>query len=142
MSIRIARHFAVVTLVLFLLATAHAPLRADEPSGAAPTGRAIKSLKRLEDTVKRFGGHGDNWHMSWADNDKVYVSLCDGSDLPGTPPGNFNSRMYAIAGDMPNLKFEFLPGYPQLPSGPGRDTNRYYNFGTLALDGRQVPPPA
>ncbi len=101
-----------------------------------PPGKPIKSLRRLDDTIHRFGGHGDNWHMSWADNDKVYVSLCDGSGLPGTPPGNFNSRMYAIAGDSPKLTFEYLSGYPNLTNEPNGLTNRYYNFGTLALDGK------
>jgi peroxiredoxin len=110
--------------------------RANDLPEVAPATRPIKSLKRLENTVKRFGGKGDNWHMSWAEDDKVYVSLCDGQGLPGTPPGNFNSRMYAIVDDMPNVNFEYLPSYPDLPSGPGRETNRYYNFGTLALDGR------
>ncbi len=98
--------------------------------------RQIKSLRRLDDTIHRIGGHGDNWYMSWADNGKVYVSLCDGSGLPGTPPGNFNSRMYAITGDAPDLKFEYLPGYPDLGSTPPLMINRYYNFGTLALDGK------
>jgi hypothetical protein len=34
------------------------------------------------------------------------------------------------------VKFEYLPGYPELLSVWGtRDCNRYYNFGILALDG-------
>ena len=44
--------------------------------------------------------------------------------------------MYAIAGDPPKLTFEYLSGYPDLPSNPNRESNRYYNFGTLAVDGR------
>src|SRR6185503_21314012 len=66
---------------------------------ADPPAKAIKSLRRLDDTIHRFGGYGDNWHMSWADNDKVYVSLCDGTHLPGAEgpkvPSEYNSRMYA-----------------------------------------------
>src|SRR5437870_3011830 len=70
---------------------------------AVQPARPIKALRRLDHTIQRFGGHGDNWHMSWANDDKVYVSLCDGRGLPGTPLGNFNSRMYAITGDPPKL---------------------------------------
>lgn len=85
----------------------------------------------------RLGGQGDNWHMTWADDDKQYVSLCDGSGLPGTPPGSYNSRAYAITGDPPDLRFEFLPGYPELVSKWNTpECSRYYNFGILALDGR------
>jgi hypothetical protein len=36
-----------------------------------PPIKPIKTVRRLEDTIHRFGGYGDNWHMSWADNDKV-----------------------------------------------------------------------
>ena len=112
----------------------------DVALAAEPTAKPIKSLKRLDDTIHRFGGYGDNWHMSWADNDKVYVSLCDGTFLPGAEgpkvPSEYNSRMYAITGDAPDLKFEFLPKYPNLLNEGGRNWSRYYNFGTLALDGK------
>jgi len=93
--------------------------------------RSITKIQRLEDTIIRFGGNGDNWHMSWADNDKQYVSLCDGTGLPGTPPGNYNSRIYAIRGNPPDVKFEFIPDYPELQC-----PTRYYNFGILALDNK------
>jgi hypothetical protein len=97
----------------------------------------IKALRRLDETTLRLGGQGDNWHMTWADDDRQYVSLCDGSGLPGTPRGNYNSRAYAIVGDPPGLRFEFLPGYPELVSKANtREISRYYNFGILALDGR------
>ena len=93
--------------------------------------KRIVGIRRLEESTIRLGGCGDNWHMSWADNDKVYVGMCDGTGLPGTPLGEYNSRAYAITGTPPDLRFEFLPGYPDLKSG-----SRYYNFGILALDGR------
>ena len=112
----------------------------DSAAGPAPAARPpavrIKSLRRLEDTVIRVGGIGDNWHMSWAADDKQYVSLCDGMGLPGTPQKPYNSRMYAIRGTLPELTFEELPGYPELLNKSGKEVSRYYNFGTLALDGR------
>src|SRR5688572_254269 len=53
-------------------------------SGAThPSGVRIKSVIRREETVRRLGGVGDNWHMSWADDDLQYVSLCDGYGFSG-----------------------------------------------------------
>lgn len=106
---------------------------ADEATAAtSPTvrPRPITSLRRLDDTILRLGGFGDNWHMTWAKNDKMYVGLCDGKGLPGTNQGFFNSRIYSIAGDPPDVTFEDVPGYPDLPFA----VNRYYGFGILALD--------
>ncbi len=96
----------------------------------------IRKLLRLEETTLRLGGVGDDWHMTWADDDRQYLSLCDGRGWPGMPQALYNSRLYAIAGDPPHPVFEYLTGYPDLVNGPDPwDFNRYYNFGTLALSG-------
>jgi len=108
-------------------------VRAAGPAAPAPR---IKSLHRADDTIRRFGGEGDNWHMSWAADDRVYVSLCDGRGFPGMPQANYNSRMYVIDGSPPDLRFSFLPTYPELINSGPRGFSRYYNFGTLALGGR------
>lgn len=98
--------------------------------------KKIQGIRRLEDTTLRMGGGGDNWHMTWAGDDKQYVSLCDGCGFPGMPSGNYNSRAYAINGDAAEMTFEYLPGYPDLINTWGTpDCSRYYNFGILALDG-------
>ena len=111
--------------------------------------KTIRGLKRLEETVLRLGGVGDNWHMTWANDDKQYVSLCDGTGFPGMPRKNYNSRAYAMSGDPPDVSFEYLPGYPDLintldtpdgslppPDAASPNWSRYYNFGILSLDGR------
>ncbi len=128
-------HLSLSSAVSVLRAPDAAPGPGAGPSARQPALR-IQSLRRLEDTVIRCGGHGDNWHMSWAADDKQYVSLCDGMGLPGTPQKPYNSRLYAIRGTPPELTFEDLPGYPELLNKSGREVSRYYNFGTLALDGR------
>ncbi len=100
--------------------------------------KTIRGIERLEHTTQRLGGHGDNWHMTWADDDRQYVSLCDGNGPPGTPDDVYhNSRLYAIHGDPPDVTFEYLPGYPDLPGidAPG-ESNRYYNFGVVAMRDR------
>lgn len=100
--------------------------------GLMPTG-AI----RREETTLRLGGVGDNWHMSWAADDRQFVSLCDGFGW-GQTEAFYNSRLLTISGGPEDAKFDDLPGYPDLTfdlSDP--DTwFRYYAFGTLALDGR------
>lgn len=115
------------------------------PRSSRSVASTIKGVMRREETTLRLGGSGDNWHMSWADDDRQYVSLCDGFGWPNLPgyqmvDKEFNSRMYAITGSPPDVRFEYLPNYPELLnilSSPGTShINRYYAFGTLALDGR------
>jgi hypothetical protein len=104
--------------------------KASEGGDEIGDGRKIRGLRRLDDTIQRLGGHGDNWHMSWAKDDRMYVGLCDGKGLPGTKQGFFNSRVYTVAGEPPEVRFEDVPGYPELPFG----IHWYYGFGLLALD--------
>jgi len=91
----------------------------------------ILGIERLDETIVHTG-HGDNWHMTWAADDKQYTALCDGDgfSVEGDPLRFNNSRVYAVRGDPPDHRFEYLPGYPQLDLGRG-----LYNFGILALDG-------
>jgi hypothetical protein len=96
----------------------------------------IKSLVRREETVLRYQCKGDNWHMSWASDDRQYVSLCVGAGIANPPKVFHNSRMLAITGGPNEAKFNDLPGYPKLARPAQRDSHtRYYNYGTLALDG-------
>lgn len=99
----------------------------------------IRDIKRLKGTIYRTSGSGDNWHMTWANNDKQYVALCDGKgwqEIPGYTGKSYNTRIYAICGDEPpDYAFEYIPGYPDLYSEQSPNVNRYYGFGILALDG-------
>lgn len=97
----------------------------------------ITGISRLEETTLRLGGSGDNWHMTWANDDKMYVSLCDGSGWSGMPQAQYNSRAYEIHDAPPNVTFEYLPGYPELVNDwATRQSSRYYGFGILALGDR------
>ncbi len=92
------------------------------------------TLRRREATVQRLGGVGDNWHMTWARDDRMYTSLCDGKGWPEMPQADYNSRAYTIEGDPPCVRFGYLPGYPDLVNDWGtRQCSRYYNFGIIAL---------
>jgi hypothetical protein len=96
----------------------------------------IKAVIRREETVLRYGGNGDNWHMSWASDDRQYVSLCDGAGFTDQPKTFYNSRMIAISRGPRDAMFHDLSGYPVLawPTQRLKDA-RYYGFGTLARDG-------
>lgn len=97
----------------------------------------IKRMQRLDETTLRLGGSGDNWHMTWAKNDKQYVALCDGQGCPGLENKDqkpHNARVYAIEGSPPSLTFEHLPGYPDLFIEDPPNQNRYYGFGIISLD--------
>ena len=100
--------------------------------------REISAIQRLEETTRRSRCNGDNWHMSWAEDDKQYTALCDGTgwpEIPGYSGKSYNTRVYAIAGDAPDHSIEHLSGYPDLLSEASPNVNRYYGFGILALDG-------
>jgi hypothetical protein len=108
----------------------------------------ITGAIRRDETIQRLGGNGDNWHMTWAGDDLQYVSMCDGYGWPGMPgfdqvDGEFNSRLYAIHGTPPGeVRFEYLPGYPDFRSSlapgtlrPTNDRCPYYSFGTVQVEG-------
>jgi hypothetical protein len=119
---------AVFLLICCTLPCEHVPAAEGRPS-------KIKGLRRLEETVVRLGGNGDNWHMSWTGDDRMVAGLCDGDARPwdGVPRKPYNSRMIVIRGNPPELDFENMAGYPELLSGPGpRNFSRYYGFGVLA----------
>jgi hypothetical protein len=122
-----------VLIAIALAILSLAPLSAKEP---APV--KIQEVRRLEDTIARLGGNGDNWHMTWCADDRVVAGLCDGHAQPwqDVPHRLFNSRLISIRGAPPKLEFADTPGYPELLVGPGpREVSRYYGFGILSVDG-------
>ena len=97
----------------------------------------ITGMRRLEETLVRSGGSGDNWHMTWAADGKEYTGLCDGQgwrDVAGYNGRDYNSRVYGLLGSPPDHRFEHLPGFPDLLSGTPPDVSRYYGFGVIAID--------
>jgi hypothetical protein len=127
-SVQVAQSVEALTTPVKALVTANR---------TAPKSVArIKSMTRREETVLRYGGNGDNWHMSWAADERQYVSLCDGAGFSSHPKASYNSRMLSISGGPSDAKFHDLPNYPMLGRPPQRpEDTRYYNFGTLALEG-------
>lgn len=100
-------------------------------------GPRITSAVRREETTLRLGGMGDNFHMSWAADDRQFAAVCDGLGWVDKPNAYYNSRLYNIAGGPSDAKFEEVVDYPELISIlKTEDTMRFYGFGTLAVDGR------
>lgn len=97
----------------------------------------ITGIRRLESTTRRSNCSGDNWHMTWASDDKQYAGLCDGvgwPEIPGYSGKNYNTRIFAINGDALGHTVEFLPNFPELLTEPMPNCHRYYGFGILSLD--------
>src|SRR5262245_34103924 len=98
----------------------------------------VIGARRLDNTIARLGGDGDNWHMTWLSDDRVVAGLCDGNarPWPNVPHDNYNSKLISIRGVPPKLDFSDVRGYPQVPGSPQPPIlSRYYGFGILAVDG-------
>ena len=61
---------AAMTFIGPLCLMVAAAVQAD-PAESAPVPR-IRGLRLLDETITRLGGNGDNWHMSWANDDKSF----------------------------------------------------------------------
>jgi len=108
------------------------------PNVRHPAGSPVKSVIRREETTLRLGGHGAEWHMSWAADDRQFVSLGGGMGWSENPERNYISRLLAISNGPHDATFEDLPGYPDhLQPASGENAPPVYtSFGTFALDGR------
>jgi len=102
-------------------------------AGASPSPGQIKSVIRRDDTILRLGGDGDNFHMTWAADDRQLVAVCDGRGWSQGPMTLNNCRLWSIRGSSQEARFEEIENYPTKPI---RDRSfPYHCYGTLALDG-------
>lgn len=123
----------------FIQGTAGVVATTSSPMSSVTHAPTIRSAVRREDTLLRLGGDGDNWHMSWAADDRQFVALSDGMGWSKDPKELYNNRLYTVSGGPHDAKFLDLPGYPQKAHREKINTDGkpgYYGFGTLAIDGR------
>lgn len=97
--------------------------------------RPAAAIRRPETTL-RLGGVGDNWHMTWAADDRQLVAMCDGSGWQAPPAPFYSSRVLTISGNPENARFEDVAEFPDLSYDVRRPEtwNRFYGFGIVALD--------
>jgi len=108
------------------------------PRTASRRGSSIKSLVRREETTLRLGGHGAEWHMSWAADDRQFVSLGGGMGWSDNPERVYISRLLAISNGPLDATFQDVSSYPDLLQASENENAPppYICFGTIALDGR------
>jgi hypothetical protein len=104
-----------------------------DAGNARPPRGTIKSLVRRDETIHRYPFSGDNWHMTWASDDRQYAALCDGYGEEAAPKGMWNSRLIEINGGPQHVSFKGIADYPEIMRSA---VTTYYGFGTLAADER------
>lgn len=117
---------------------AASPSSKDSYNAGHREGARIKSLIRREETTLRFGGHGAEWHMSWAADDRQFTSLGGGMGWSDNPERVYISRMFAVSNGPHHATFQDLPGYPDhlQPANGENAPPVYTSFGTFTLDGQ------
>jgi hypothetical protein len=107
-------------------------------AASVPKHPRIKSLMRRDETILRLGGCGGAMGLTWAADDRQFVSMIDTAGFSEDPKKIFHSRLYTASGTPPNPVFEDVPAYPDFlakspddPTGPAS----YWAGSTLALDG-------
>ncbi len=108
------------------------------PNAMRQAGSPIKKVICREETTLRLGGHGAEWHMSWAADDRQFVSLGGGMGWSDNPERVYISRLLAISNGPHDAIFQDVPAYPDhLQPASGENAPPVYtSFGTFALDGR------
>jgi len=100
---------------------------------------SISGAARRDETIRRTGGNGDCWHMTWGADDRQFAAFCDGSGLSENPKRMYNGRLCTIAGGPTDAQFADVPGYPDIVDDPDHPSDppraRFYGWGTLAVDG-------
>ncbi len=88
-------------------------------------------VKFQKETIKRLGGNGDNWCITWAKDNSQITSMCDGNWLNiETPNDGFHTHLFRIKGDAANFTREDIPNYPDFSGNDGS----WFGYGIIAID--------
>jgi hypothetical protein len=74
-----------------------------------------------EEQIVRLGGErcGDNWPLTWGDDDLLYTSYADGYGFARGTATNYTLAFATIAGQPPHLLAQDLPSTADVPVGWG-----------------------
>ena len=106
-------------------------------AAASPGARSVRSVVRRDDTIQRLGGMGFGYHMSCDGEGRQYVVVNDGAGWANEPGAFYNSRLWAVSGDVRNAAFSDVSRYPDLSEvAHPNEAPRYFGSGVLAARGR------
>lgn len=98
------------------LAQSPAGSRSDVKGNSSASLPAIKSVRRLDDTIVRLGGDGAIMQTVWAANDDLLLTIGDGCGWPESARDKYcNTRLFAMRGDPLNATFVPIETYPEAP---------------------------
>lgn len=108
-------------------------------SWAAPgkRGSGIGSIALRDENILRLGGIGDGFAMTWADDDRQFVVVNEGSGWAAKPKMYYASRLWTMNGPIEHAAFAEVDGYPEFENFTRpKDAPEYYSHGVLAVQGR------
>lgn len=93
-----------------------------------PTGVTFQ-----KETIKRLGSGGDNWCITWTEDNSQITSMCDGNWLNlDNPIGGFHNHLFRIIGGADNFKREDIPNYPDFSGEQGS----WFGYGIVSIDSK------
>src|SRR6185437_10857857 len=133
----ILKHTSALALgVTGLQQAAQAARRPAAPGSALNSGPRIQSVVRRDETIRRLGGLGDGYEMTWDDRDRQYVVVNDGTGWADKPKAFYNTRLWTLTGGSQDAIHEEVSGYPELnDTTRPADGAQYFGHGLLAVRG-------
>lgn len=92
----------------------------------------MAEIKRVtfDPVIHRTGRNGDNWCMTWADDDCIYTSCDDGYGWDYLASIEYNNRVWRLQGEPLDFHVSYLPNFPLYTV---RD--EWYGYGLISVDG-------
>jgi len=111
----------LVFVLACLVSVGHASARA---GAVVPEGVVFR-----KDTLFRSDNRGDNWCITWAADDSLVTSMCDGDWLGANH--FYHNRLYRIVGGPESFVRGDLRDYPDLSGKAGS----WFGYGIVSVDG-------
>ena len=111
---------SVLTLVFIFLIL-------DLPMGQELT-RHPQGVEFIEETLKRLGGRGDNWCITWTKDGSQITSMDDGDWLIENT--RFHHRLYRLEGSSEDFKPTPITQYPEFV----RAGHGWFGYGIYAIE--------